>query len=95
MSVYSLLRSSVIENTLITALNLMGLIVTSRLLSHDEIGIQVLTTIVVLFAAALKNFGIISFLIRHKSLNKRVDLTTVTKSLVKPTALLLRQFSAT
>jgi O-antigen/teichoic acid export membrane protein len=82
MSVYIALRISAIEKPLQAAITIAGLMTLSRLLTPSEIGVQVLAATVMLLAAELKNFGIGSFIIRHKSLSKPIIQNTFTISMI-------------
>lgn len=82
MDIYSSLRITAIEKPLLALANFVGLIAISRLLSPDEIGVQVLAASVMMLAAELKNFGIGSFLIRHKNLTEAVINNTFTLATV-------------
>lgn len=89
MDIYSSLRITAIEKPLLALANFVGLIAISRLLTPDEIGVQVLAASVMMLAAELKNFGIGSFLIRHKKLSEAVINNTFTLATITSFSLAL------
>jgi O-antigen/teichoic acid export membrane protein len=58
-------------------------------LTPDEIGVQVLAASVMMLAAELKNFGIGSFLIRHKHLTTSIIQNTFAISMLSSFSLAL------
>ncbi|WP_032097166.1 MULTISPECIES: oligosaccharide flippase family protein [unclassified Alteromonas] len=76
MGVNNFLRITIMTKPLTIFMSFFGMVAISRILSPDEIGVQVLAISVVLVLSELKNMGVASLLIREKELSQ----STVTKA---------------
>ena len=72
MGVGSFFRVSLITKPLTIVMSFLGMVLISRILSPDEIGVQVLAASVVLVVAELKNMGVGSLIIREKELTDAI-----------------------
>jgi O-antigen/teichoic acid export membrane protein len=99
MGVGSFFRVSVITKPLTIIISFLGMVVISRLLSPDEIGVQVLAASVVLVVAELRNMGVGSLIIREKELTKATvhkafTVLVITSSTIAITLILMSEFIA-
>lgn len=99
MGVGNFFRVSVITKPLTIVMSFLGMVAITRLLSPDEIGVQVLAASVVLVVAELKNMGVGSLIIREKKLSqatihKAFTVLVITSSSIAITLILMSEFIA-
>lgn len=76
--VFNSLKATIISRPLVAMMNLLYLIVISRILSPDEIGVQVITASIVMIVAELKSMGVGGYIIRKTTLSQRNTHTAFT-----------------